>query len=687
MSPMVSPVRANRLDQLVERADINKGLIRHSLISPIVLETKSVRSGADVTPGNFLSYFNLQGSASYNQQTGVVTLTPDVKHKVGNITLKTKINVEQSFSLSGSINIGNKSQKQSGADGIGVGFLDGDPGLVGDDGGAIGLGGLPRSFGWKADTFFNVKAERFLADPRQFQGSPNVNVSGQGNAFGAFMRADSNGIVETYDGVGNEAAQKIAEPSNNTFKDFLMEYDGQTHIMTVKYDGKIWERNIFDWETNKNYAFFLSASTGAQTNLQQFKLKEFKYDATGVAKVRYVDDSDGGTDIINAEDFEGQVGTTENIKNKLDEANAKILGLNKGYSLIGVTKSAGTNYTDDGNLTYTLDQGEIVVHYERQQASPVTAKYVDTKGNPISEEIILQGKYGEAYMTEQKNITGWVFKEVQGVANGTYNGVVQEVSYIYQREEAAPVTVNYVDTNGAKIADSDVLNGRVDDEYTTNSKVVEGWALKITPENANGKFEKTSQSVDYVYERAEAAPITVNYVDEKGNKISDPDTLPTGKVGDKYETSGKDISGWVLKETPENANGTYGTEAQTVTYVYERAEAAPITVNYVDEKGNKISDPDTLPTGKVGDKYETSGKDISGWALKETPENATGTYGTKAQTVTYVYERAEAAPITVNYVDEKGNKISDPDTLPTGKVGDKYETSGKDITGWVLKET
>ncbi|MDK1728907.1 MucBP domain-containing protein, partial [Dellaglioa algida] len=126
---------------------------------------------------------------------------------------------------------------------------------------------------------------------------------------------------------------------------------------------------------------------------------------------------------------------------------------------------------------------------------------------------------------------------------------------------------------------------------------------------------------------------------------------------------------------------------QTINYVYERAEAAKITVNYVDEKGNKISDSDILPTGKVGDKYETSGKGIAGWVLKETPENAKGTQGTKEQTINYVYERAEAAKITVNYVDEKGNKISDSDILPTGKVGDKYETSGKDIAGWVLKET
>ncbi|MDK1717564.1 MucBP domain-containing protein, partial [Dellaglioa algida] len=177
-----------------------------------------------------------------------------------------------------------------------------------------------------------------------------------------------------------------------------------------------------------------------------------------------------------------------------------------------------------------------------------------------------------------------------------------------------------------------------------------------------------------------------------GNNLSDPVVLPTGKVGDKYETSGKDIAGWVLKETPENANGTQGTKEQTINYVYERAEAAKITVNYVDEKGNKISDSDILPTGKVGDKYETSGKDIAGWVLKETPENANGTHGTKEQTITYVYKKdkePEVEPlkegtVTVKYIDESGNSIS-PNVILIGKEGTEYTTSRQMISGYTFK--
>ncbi|MDG4960601.1 MucBP domain-containing protein, partial [Lactococcus lactis] len=78
--------------------------------------------------------------------------------------------------------------------------------------------------------------------------------------------------------------------------------------------------------------------------------------------------------------------------------------------------------------------------------------------------------------------------------------------------------------------------------------------------------------VTYVYEKADAAPVTVQYVDGEGNELSAPDTF-NGKIGDPYETSAKSIAGWTVKTTPTNAQGTFTEEAQTVTYVYEKADA------------------------------------------------------------------------------------------------------------------
>ena len=71
--------------------------------------------------------------------------------------------------------------------------------------------------------------------------------------------------------------------------------------------------------------------------------------------------------------------------------------------------------------------------------------------------------------------------------------------------------------------------------------------------------------------------------------------------------------------------------------------SAPVTkgtviVKYVDESGNEVASSKTL-TGNIGSAYTTSAASVSGYALKTTPSNATGTYTSSAITVTYVYKK------------------------------------------------
>ncbi len=54
-----------------------------------------------------------------------------------------------------------------------------------------------------------------------------------------------------------------------------------------------------------------------------------------------------------------------------------------------------------------------------------------------------------------------------------------------------------------------------------------------------------------------------------------------------------------MPETPSNARGIFGKEAQEVVYVYDRSDAAPVTVKYEDTKGNQLSEP-TILSGKLG---------------------------------------------------------------------------------------
>ncbi|MFW8052730.1 MucBP domain-containing protein [Vagococcus fluvialis] len=183
---------------------------------------------------------------------------------------------------------------------------------------------------------------------------------------------------------------------------------------------------------------------------------------------------------------------------------------------------------------------------------------------------------------------------------------------------------------------------------------------------------------------AEAAPVTVKHQDAEGNKLSE-DVVLKGKVGLPYQSEAVSINGWTLKETPVNAAGTFTEEAQEIIYVYERTEASPVTVKHQDAEGNKLSE-DVVLNGKIGLPYQSEAASITGWALKETPANATGTFTEETQEVIYVYERTEASPVTVKHQDAEGNKLSE-DVVLKGKVGLPYQSEAVSINGWTLKET
>ncbi|RGC46208.1 MucBP domain-containing protein, partial [Enterococcus gallinarum] len=85
--------------------------------------------------------------------------------------------------------------------------------------------------------------------------------------------------------------------------------------------------------------------------------------------------------------------------------------------------------------------------------------------------------------------------------------------------------------------------------------------------------------------------------DSEGNQLAEP-TVLSGKVGLPYASEAKEIPGWYVVETPDNAYGIFSEAAQEVVYVYDRSDAAPVTVRYEDTDGNELSDP-TILNGKV----------------------------------------------------------------------------------------
>lgn len=333
-------------------------------------------------------------------------------------------------------------------------------------------------------------------------------------------------------------------------------------------------------------------------------------------------------------------------------------------------------------LSYSLKVSQPITVSEKTDSS-VNVFYKDENGNELATSETISGKSGENYQTTEKTITNYKLKEIEGQASGQFGDSDTTVTYVYEKADGAPVTVKYIDGDGNELATSDTLNGKIDAPYQSTAKSLSGWTVKTTPANANGVFTDTNQTVTYVYEKADGAPVTVKYLDSDGNELATPDTL-NGKIDAPYQATAKSLSGWVVKTTPANANGTFTDTNQTVTYVYEKADGAPVTVKYVDADGNELATPDTL-NGKLDTSYAATAKNLSGWKLTATPTNANGVFTTDAQTVTFVYAKQEddpkkedknKTPIKISENKPKANKVTTikkQTKLP--KTGDNQQDS------------
>ncbi|EAD3239992.1 LPXTG cell wall anchor domain-containing protein [Listeria monocytogenes] len=386
--------------------------------------------------------------------------------------------------------------------------------------------------------------------------------------------------------------------------------------------------------------------------------------------------TDSSVNVFYKDENGNELATSETITGKSGENYQTTEKTITNYKLKEIEGQASGQFGDsDTTVTYV---------YEKADGAPVTVKYVDGDGNELATSDTLNGKIDAPYQSTAKSITGWTVKTTPTNANGIFTNANQTVTYVYEKADGAPVTVKYVDGDGNELATSDTLNGKIDSPYQSTAKSITGWTIKTTPTNANGAFTNTNQTVTYVYEKADGAPVTVKYIDEDGNELAIPDTL-NGKIDAPYQATAKSLSGWTVKTTPANANGVFTVTNQTVTYVYEKADGAPVTIKYLDSDGNELATSDTL-NGKIDAPYQATAKSLSGWVVKTTPANANGVFTDANQTVTYVYEKADGAPVTVKYVDADGNELATPDTL-NGKLDTSYAATAKNLSGWKLTAT
>ncbi|HAO5811893.1 TPA: MucBP domain-containing protein [Listeria monocytogenes] len=138
----------------------------------------------------------------------------------------------------------------------------------------------------------------------------------------------------------------------------------------------------------------------------------------------------------------------------------------------------------------------------------------------------------------------------------------------------ANITVNYLDSDGNKLAESDTLTGTIDSNYQSTSKKISGYTLETTPKNATGIFTDTPQTVDYIYKKDTVAPTPVvdpvNPVDpvDPVNPVNPVDPVVNKPVIVTPNTNQVTTSNSVEKTTCNSLPKTGDTDQSTAATIF-----------------------------------------------------------------------------------------------------------------------
>ena len=391
-----------------------------------------------------------------------------------------------------------------------------------------------------------------------------------------------------------------------------------------------------------------------------------------------------------------EAGTTTSVS-----PDENLSGVGKSGLTYTTSPAAVANYTvvnpipTDHSGNYPASGTTVVTYYyTRNDAGDVTVKYLEQgTGTSLHSDNVLSGagKLGLPYTTNEENITDYELVARPANKNGTFTTGSQTVIYEYRRKPAGDVTTVYVDDGGNVISTPDVQSGvgKLGLPYTTTARTIPNFTLVSTPLNANGVFTSGPQTVTYVYRRSDAGNVTVYHKSVYDNSdLTVPNVLDgTRKLGLPYTTSPESYADFEVSSVPANANGTFASGAQTVTYLYKRKQSGGVRVNYLDNNGNSIDTPDNITgTDNVGLPYTTTPKVIPNYDLITVPANANGTFTVAPITVNYIYKRKDAGTVTVEHIDENGNVPLDTPEVMDGseKLGLPYTTSAKSFDNYDL---
>ena len=660
-----------------------------------------------VDKNNFNDYFKLLKGATYDPSTGIITLTENKSAQQGNVALNTKIDMSQSFTLKGKINLGSKNSTNQGGDGVGFVFQPNDIDATGIHGGALGIGGLKNAFGFKFDTWYNESGDTAYFDP-----DPKEFASNKSKVMGAFMSTDNSGKAQT-----DSKTMQFIPGTSNKFNDVTIEYDGATKNMKVTYIAGV---NTYTFtkdlsaeiQKNTNYALTLAGSTGWAYNLQQFQLTQFSYTARGVVKVNYVDSN--GKPIPNFANEE-KLGNINEVLNTGNNINAI---QNNGYQLVNATGSNANTFNSATNSVTVTTNSQTVTYTFKDIKEPTVDK-INSQTKEVNTAI------DSVVINASDNSGQPVSNSVSGLPDGvTFNSANNTISGTPNTVGNHTVNVTSTDNSGNStttqfnIIVKDTISPVIDkitDQSTSINTPIKNITITGTDNSKQPikntvstlpmglTFDQNTNTISGTPSKLGSYPIVITSVDPSGNTtttkftINVTDTIAptitnitdqTKEVNTPIESvkvNATDNSGEVLSNTvsglPDGV--TFNPETNIISGTPTKVGEYNVTVTSKDSSGNsssttfKISVTDTIApnvdavsdqTKEVNTSIEPitiHATDNSGQPVKNTvsglPEGVT--FDPETNTISGTPSKVGNYPVTVITKDEQGNETTTSFTI------------------------
>ncbi len=397
---------------------------------------------------------------------------------------------------------------------------------------------------------------------------------------------------------------------------------------------------------------------------------------------------------------------------------------------------AFTNMTEDKHVvvTYALKENKIILQkVDAKDQTPLAGASFRLEQLEAEEPIVVeittnsQGQaitqlpFGKYKITEIQAPEGYQALEEPIEINFTSGG---QNTFTIENDQSAKVIVHhYIKDTTEKVAEDELLEGKIDEKYTTAPKldlskyelIKDENGSYILPENATGKYVSGTIEVIYYYEEKQI-PLTVHHYIEgtetkvplQGGGVAE-DVRTSGKENEPYETTPVEESilskDYELVEMPANATGTFAGNEVIVTYYYKQVKRPfilqkqgedgvnleGVTFAIQNKQTGETKEYVTDQDGKIevelvaGDYIITEIKTIEGYDLPENPVTNI-TIGKEQPTyeITLDNSKTQGNVIVHHFIQGTEEKVPSKeggvveDEIKTGTVGEMYATKESD---------